>query len=189
MSTSGLLRGIIGRGAPGAGLDVRDGGPELIRGGKEDVGALGFEMIEEMRSDGLDAGRAAVSGGDAEEACGRDLTAAWGGREAEAGLLEICRGGGGFEGRGGEEDEAWGRDEVRSSNKSSTSSKSSSSSSEDPTKFSAKPPSFFTGDVKALNRASLSSKDGPLIPVMPPENFVIGLYFLDNILTAGWLAC
>jgi len=189
MSTSALLRGIIGRGAPGAGLEVREVGAELMRGGIDPVGALGFEMIEEMRPDGLVAGRAAVSGGDAEAACGRCLAAAWGGREVEAALLERCRGGAGFEERGGEENEAWGRDEGRSSNRSSASSKSSSSSSEDPTNVSAKPPSFFAGDVKARNRASLSSNDGPLIPVIPPENFATGLCFLDNILTAGWLAC
>jgi hypothetical protein len=169
ISTSGLLRAIIGFGAPGAGLAVRDGGAEWIRWGAEEVDAFGFEIMEEMRSEGLVVGR---NGGEADEACGRGLAAACGGREVDAGLLDMYLDGVGFEDRGGEEDEAWGRDEGRSSNKSSTSSKSSSSSSEDPIKVSLKPPpSLFGGDVKARSRASLSSNDGPLIPVIPPENF------------------
>jgi hypothetical protein len=124
MSTSALLRGIIGLGAPGAGLPVREGGPEWMRGGTaEEVDGFGFEMIEEMRSDGLGAGRAAVSGGEAEEACGRGLAVACGGRVEDAGLLEMYRDGVGFDERGGDEDEARGRDEGCSSNKSSASSR------------------------------------------------------------------
>jgi hypothetical protein len=43
-----------------------------MRGGTEEVGAFGFEIIEEMRSEGLDIGR---NGGEAEESCGRGLAA------------------------------------------------------------------------------------------------------------------
>jgi hypothetical protein len=168
MSTSVLFRGIIGFTPPGAGLDVRDGGPELIRGVKEEA-AFGLEIIEEMTSDGFGAERAADDGGE------------------DAGLLERCREGGGFSERGGDEEDAWGRDEGRSSKRSSTSSKSSSSSSEDPTNVCFKPPfpPFFGGDVRALSFASLSSNDGRLIPVIPPENVELRFCFLDSILTAG----
>jgi hypothetical protein len=72
ISTSVLLRGIIGFTPPGAGLPVRDGGPEWMCDGTEDAGAFGFEMTEEMRSEGLDVGR---NGGEAEEACGSGLAA------------------------------------------------------------------------------------------------------------------
>jgi hypothetical protein len=61
ISTSVLLRGIIGFTPPGAGLPVRDGGPEWMCDG-----------TEEMRSEGLDVGR---NGGEAEEACGSGLAA------------------------------------------------------------------------------------------------------------------
>ena len=185
MSTSALLRGIIGFGAPGAGLDVRDGGAELTCAGIDGAGAFGFEMIEEIRSEGLVIGR---NGGEADSACGRGLAAACGWREEDAGLLDMNRDGAGFEDRGGEDEEAWGRDEGLSSNKSSASSKSSSaSSSENSTKVSLKPPATGFGcDVKARSRASLSSNDGPLIPVIPPES--LGVCFLDNILIAGCVA-
>jgi hypothetical protein len=77
MSTStALFRGIIGFGAPGAGLAVREGGLEWMRGGtEEEVDDFGLTIIEEMRSDGFDVGRVADSGGEAEEACGRGLAA------------------------------------------------------------------------------------------------------------------
>jgi len=189
ISTSVLFRGIIGFTPPGAGLDVRDGGPELIRGVPEEA-AFGLEIIEEMTSDGFGAERAADNGGEAEEACDRGFVDGCDGREEDAGLLERCRERGGFSERGGEEEDAWGRDEGRSSKRSSTSSKSSSSSSEDPTNICFKPPfpPIFGGDVRALSFASLSSNDGLLIPVIPPENVELRFCFLDSILTAGWFA-
>lgn len=161
----------------------------MIRGGTDEA-AFGLEIIEEMTSDGFGADRAADNGGEAEEACGRGFVGGCDGREEDAGLLERCREGGSFSERGGDEEDAWGRDEGRSSNRSSTSSKSSSSSSEDPTNVSFKPPDppFFGGDVRALSLASLSSNDGLLLPVMPPENVGLGFCFLDSILTAGWFA-
>jgi hypothetical protein len=101
-------------------------------------------------------------------------------------LLGVCREDGGFDERGGDDEETWCWVEGRASNKSSTSSKSSSSSSDDPTKVPCRPPrTFFGGDVKARSRASLSSSDGPLIPVIPPEKFLSELCFLDKILNAG----
>jgi hypothetical protein len=73
ISTSALFRGIIGFDAPGPGLPVREGGPEWTRCGTVEVGVFGFEIIDDMRSDGLGAGRAAVRDAEAEEACGISL--------------------------------------------------------------------------------------------------------------------
>jgi hypothetical protein len=181
ISTSGLFRGIISFGPPGAGLAVLERGAEWMRGGGAvEIEDFGFEMIELVKSDGFGAGRVADNGGDVDEGFGRGLA-----DEEAAGLLERCR---------EDEDNAWGRRSLRSSNKSSTSSMSSSSSSSDElTKVSFRPPaaSVFEPpppDVKALSRASLSSNDGPLMPVIPPENFPTGFCFRDNILKAGWAA-
>ena len=73
-STSVLFRGIMGFEAPGAGLAVLEGGAEWMRGGGADGGdGFDFEIIEEMRSDGLGSGRAEANGGEASEACGLGL--------------------------------------------------------------------------------------------------------------------
>lgn len=105
-STSCLFRAIIGLGAPGAGLAVREGEPEWICDGTEELAAFGLEMMEEMRSDGFDAGCMAVRGGEVEEAFGRGLEAGWGGCEEDAGLLERCLDAGAFSERGGGDDAA-----------------------------------------------------------------------------------
>ncbi len=96
---------MIGFTPPGAGLGVRDGGPELIRGGTEEA-AFGLEIIEEITPDGFGADWAADNGGEVEAACGRGFAGGWDGREEEARLLERCREGGGFSERGGDEEDA-----------------------------------------------------------------------------------
>jgi hypothetical protein len=190
-STSALLRDIIGFATLGAGLPVLERGAECVRGGGADGDdGFGFEIIELMMSDGLGAGRAEDDGGEADKGCGLDLAEDWGSRDDDAGLLQSCREGSNFDDRGGDEDDAGprGRGSLGSSKRSSTSSRSSSSSSSDePTNVSFKPPSFLelVPDVNALNLRSLSSKDGALIPLIPPENFPTGFCFLDNILNAG----